>query len=250
MKRFDDRLKRFDATKLSAEKAIDLRILHAAIRKDLFEFQAVNAFENNPMVYAQAIDLNVYIKRNFAPLEERVRSIITIENQVPNIMIAAKTNLAQVLPRPFVELAIQIARGNADFLKKDLVEALKDLKDERLRAGFQLANRKAWTALSDYANWLEKDRLPKAIAEWPLGEQKYRQMLAETELLSMEPAKVLEIGMAELAREQAAFEAAAKVIDASRPAHEVFKEVKKDHPTSEGLIPDTAKTSRRFANSW
>ena len=242
LKRFDERLKRFDPAKLSATKAIDLRILHAAIRKDLFDFQAINAFEMNPMVYAQAIDVNVYIKRNFAPLEERVRSIVTIENQVPNIMIAAKTNLAQVLPKPFVELAIQIARGNAEFLKKDLVEALKDLKDERLRTAFNAANRKAWMALTDYANWLERDRLPKAIAEWPLGEQKYRQLLAETELLNMEPAKVLEIGMAELKREQASFEAAAKIIDPNRPAHEVFKDVKKDHPTPEGLIPDTAKT--------
>ena len=241
LKRFDDRLKRFDATKLSAERARDLRVLHAAVRKDLFEFQATNAFENNPMVYAQAIDVNVYIKRNFAPLEERVRSIITIENQVPNIMIAAKTNLAPVLPRPFVELAIQIARGNADFLKKDLVEALKDVKDEKLRNAFQLSNRKAWMALSEYATWLERDRLPKAIAEWPLGEQKYRQMLAETELLNMEPAKVLEIGMEELKREQASFEEAAKIIDPTRPAHEVFKDVKKDHPTPESLIPDTAK---------
>ena len=242
LKRFDERLKRFDPAKLTPDKAIDLRILHAAIRKDLFDFQATNAFENNPMIYAQAVDVNVYIKRNFAPLEDRVRSIITIENQVPNLMIAAKTNLAQVLPKPFVELAIQIARGNADFLKKDLVEALKDLKDERLRAAFNAANRKAWMALTDYANWLERDRLPKAIGEWALGEQKYRQMLAETELINMEPAKILEIGMAELKREQAAFEAAAKIIDPSRPAHEVFKDVKKDHPTPESLIADTTKT--------
>ena len=89
------------------------------------------SFENNPMIYAQAVDVNVYIKRNFAPLEERVRSIIAIENQVPNIVIAAKTNLAPGLPQPYVELAIQIARGPADFIKKDLADALKDLKDEK-----------------------------------------------------------------------------------------------------------------------
>ena len=242
LKRFDERLKRFDLTKLSPARAIDLRMLHAAIRKDLFEFQATNTFENNPMVYAQAVDVNVYIKRNFAPLEDRVRSIITIENQVPNLMIAAKTNLAQVLPRPFVELAIQIARGNAEFLKKDLVEAVKEMKDDRLRVAFNAANRKAWMALTDYANWLERDRLPKAIADWTLGEEKYRRMLAETELLDMDPAKILEIGMAELKREQAAFEEAAKIIDPNRPAHEVFRDVKKDHPTAESLIPDTAKT--------
>ncbi|MBA3715982.1 MAG: DUF885 domain-containing protein [Pyrinomonadaceae bacterium] len=193
------------------------------------------------MTYAQALDVNTFIKRNFAPLEDRARSIIQIESQAPNIIIAAKTNLAAVLPQPYVELAIEIARGAADFLKKDLVEALKELKDEKQVAAFQLSNRKASTALNDYANWLEKERLPKAVGPWQLGEEKYRRMLAETEFVDMAPAQVLEIGLAELKREQEAFAEAAKIIDPSKPAPEVFKDIQKDHPTAESLIPDTAK---------
>ncbi len=71
------------------------------------------------MVYAGALDLNIYIKRDFKPLEDRVRDIVMIEDQAANIMTAAKTNLAPVLPKPYVELAIQIANGSADFLEKD-----------------------------------------------------------------------------------------------------------------------------------
>ena len=67
------------------------------------------------MIYARAADVNVYIKRNFAPLEDRVRSIVAIESQVPNIIIAAKTNLDPVLPKPYVELAIQIAQRLGGF---------------------------------------------------------------------------------------------------------------------------------------
>ena len=242
LKRFDERLKRFDPAKLSQRAALDLRVLRAAIKKDLFEQQELAIYENNPMVYAQAVDLNVYIKRNFAPFEDRVRSIIQIESQVPNLVIAAKTNLAQVLPRPFVDLAIQIARGGAEFLKKDVAEALsKDLKDEKLIAAFQLSNRKAFTALNDYASWLERERLPQATANWALGEEKYRRFLADSELVELPPARLIEIGMAELKREQDAFAEAAKVIDPTRPAHEVFVDVKKDHPTPEKLVPDTAK---------
>ena len=174
LRRFDERLKKFDLEKLSAANAIELRVIQAAIRRDLFSIQDQDEFENNPMTYAQALDVNTYIKRDFSPLEDRVRSIIAIENQTPNVIIAAKTNLASVLPKPYVELAIQIARGNAEFLKKDLVEALKGLKDERLIGAFQLSNRKASMALLDYANWLEKEKLPKAIADWALGEEKYQ----------------------------------------------------------------------------
>ncbi|MDQ6624170.1 MAG: DUF885 domain-containing protein [Verrucomicrobiota bacterium] len=241
LKRFDERLKKFDLKKLSARQSIDLRLLQTAIRKDLFEAEAMGVFENNPMTYAQAIDVNVYIKRNFASLEDRTKSIIAIENQTPNIIIAAKTNLAPVLPQPFVELAIEIARGQADFMKKELVEALKDLKDTHLQAGFQLANRKASMALSDFANWLEKEKLPKATAPWALGEEKYHQLLAETELVDLPPEKILEIGLAELKKQQDVFAEAGEIIDPGKPALEVFKEIQKDHPTAETLIPETAK---------
>ena len=249
LKRFDKRLKEFDLAKLGPRAAVDLRILQAAVKKDLFEMVEMGSFELNPMTYAQALDVNTFIKRHFAPLEDRARSIIQIESQAPNIIIAAKTNLAAVLPQPYVELAIEIARGAADFLKKDLVEALKELKDEKQIAAFQLSNRKASTALNDYANWLEKERLPKAVGPWQLGEEKYRRMLAETEFVDMAPAQVLEIGLAELKREQEAFAEAAKIIDPSKPAPEVFKDIQKDHPTAESLIPDTAKnldTIRQF----
>ncbi|CAN5809140.1 DUF885 domain-containing protein [soil metagenome] len=241
LKRFDERLKRFDLAKLNPRAAIDLRILHAAVKKDLFEQQEIGIYENNPMTYAQALDVSVYIKRDFAPLEDRTRSIVQILSQAPNIMIAAKTNLAPVLPRPQVELAIQIARGGSDFLKKELVEALKGVKDEKLLVAFQMANRRASAALTDFASWLEKERLPKATGDWTLGAERYRRFLAETELVDIAPQRLLEIGMFELAREQEAFAAAAKIIDPSRPAHEVFAEVKKEHPTPESLVPDTAK---------
>src|SRR5947208_2426376 len=141
LRRFEDRLAKFDPAKLGARQSIDLRILQAAVKKDLFEMQDMSVFERNPMVYAGAADVNVYIKRNFAPLEDRVRSLVAIESQIPNILIAAKTNLNDVLPKPYVELAIQIARGSADFLKKDLVAAVSGLKDEQLRAAFLDANR-------------------------------------------------------------------------------------------------------------
>jgi uncharacterized protein (DUF885 family) len=241
LRRFDDRLNKFDPTKLSARQSIDLRVLQAAVKRDLFEMQDMSVFERNPMVYARAADVNVYIKRNFAPLEDRVRSLVAIESQIPNILIAARTNLNETLPRPFVELAIQIARGSADFLKKDLVAAVSGLKDEQLRAAFQEANRKAANALNDYAAWLEREKLPKASLEFTLGEEKFRRFLAQTELVDLPPQKILEIGMAQLKAEQEAFANAAKIIDPDKSPIEVFRQIQSEHPTPENLIPDVAK---------
>jgi uncharacterized protein (DUF885 family) len=241
LRRFDDRLAKFDQAKLSPRQSIDFRILQAAVKRELFEMQDMSVFERNPMVYARAGDVNVYIKRNFAPLEDRVRSLVAIESQIPNILIAARTNLDEKLPKPFVELAIQIARGSADFLKKDLVAAVSGVKDEQLRVAFQTANRKAANALSDYATWLEREKLPKATLDFALGEEKFARFLAQTELVNLPPQKVLEIGMAQLKAEQEAFAEAAKKIDPNKPAIEVFKQIQSEHPASDKLIPDISK---------
>ena len=241
LRRFDDRLAKFDPAKLDTRQSIDLRILQAAVKKDLLQMQEMSVFERNPMVYAGAADVNVYIKRNFAPLEDRVRSLVAIESQIPNILIAARTNLDDVLPKPYVEVAIQIAKGSADFLKKDLVSAVSGLKDEQLRAAFLDANRKAANALNDYAAWLQREKLPKASLDFALGEEKFRRFLAQTELVDLPPQKILEIGMAQLKAEQDAFAEAAKKIDPNKPPIEVFKQIQSEHPTPQNLIPDVAK---------
>jgi uncharacterized protein (DUF885 family) len=241
LRRFDDRLTKFDAGKLSPRQSIDLRILQAAVKKDLFEMQDMSVFERNPMVYARAADVNVYIKRNFAPLEDRVRSLVAIESQIPNILIAARTNLNDVLPKPYVELAVQIAKGSADFLKKELIAAVGNLKDEQLRVAFHEANRKAANALNDYAAWLEREKLPKASLDFALGEEKFRHFLVQTELVDLPPQKILEIGMAQLKAEQEAFTEAAKKIDPNKSPIEVFKQIQSEHPTPQNLIPDVAK---------
>jgi uncharacterized protein (DUF885 family) len=241
LRRFEDRLAKFDPEKLSSRQSIDLRILQAAVKRELFEMQDMAVFERNPMVYARAGDVNVYIKRNFAPLEDRVRSLVAIESQIPNILIAARTNLDEKLPKPFIELAIQIAKGSADFLKKDLVAAVSGLKDEQLRVAFQTANRKAANALNDYATWLEREKLPKATLDFALGEEKFARFLAQTELVDLPPQKVLEIGLTQLKAEQEAFAEAAKKIDPNKPAIEVFKQIQSEHPAPDKLIPDIAQ---------
>jgi uncharacterized protein (DUF885 family) len=241
LRRFDDRLAKFEPAKLSLRQSIDLRILQAAVKRDLFEMQDMSIFERNPMVYARAGDVNVYVKRNFAPLEDRVRSLVAIELQIPNILIAARTNLNEKLPKPFIELAIQIARGSADFLKKELVAAVSGLKDEQLRVAFETANRKAATALNDYATWLEREKLPKASVDFALGEERFRRFLAQTELVDVPPQQILVIGTAQLKAEQAAFAEAAKKIDPNKTPIEVFKQIQSEHPTPDKLIPEVAK---------
>ncbi len=221
---------------------LDRQVLQLAIQREIFSFEESREFDKNPMTYAGALDVNVYLKREFAPLPDRLRSIIATEKLAPAIFAAARENLADPLPKPKVALAILIARGGADFLQKDLVEAVRGVTDPALQKEFQTANATAATALREYADWLEKEKLPKADDSFALGEEKYRKFLAVSEgITTLSPAKILEIGLAELKREQAVFAAAAKIIDPSKAPIEVFRDIQRDHPTPESLLPDTRK---------
>jgi uncharacterized protein (DUF885 family) len=239
--RFQTQLSKIDPQTLSQRADIDRRILLAAIARELFQIEDMGIFERNPMTYARALDLNIYVKRDFKPLEDRVRDIVTIEDQTSNIITAAKTNLATVLPKPYVELAIQIANGSADFLEKDLVAAVKDLNNEPLNGAFQDANKKAAATLRDYATWLTRERLPKATADFALGTAKYQKMLSTVELVDLSPDKILALGLQKLKEEQDAFAAAAKIIDPKKKPVEVFKQIQQEHPKPDDLIPEVAK---------
>jgi uncharacterized protein (DUF885 family) len=243
LKEYEQMLSVVDTGALGEKNFYDYRILRNAIRSEIFNFETMGAYSRNPMTYAGIIDANAYIKRNFAPLEERVRSIISIENQAPQQFDYAKTNLQDSLAKPYVETAIQIARGTSSFLGNELVKALKELKNDTLLALFLASNKKAIDATNGFADWLEKEKLPKAHNHYAIGRENYQKMLLYNESISMTPEQVLEIGLVELQKEQASFNAAAKTINPNKKPVEVYNDLKADHPAAADLIPDARKTT-------
>src|SRR5579864_9313986 len=134
------KLSAIDTNSLSKRMFIDYRILRDAIRSELYTFENIHSPFTNPMEYAGAIDANTYVKRNFATPEERLKSIIAIENSAPVFFENAKANLGDSLAKPLIELAIQIAKGSASFLGNDLLVALKDIKNDSLMTAFKSSN--------------------------------------------------------------------------------------------------------------
>lgn len=241
LKEFDKKLADVDSSALNKKNYYDWLTLKLAIKNDIFGIEDLHYYTKSPMAYAGAIDVNIYIKRNFAPLEQQIKSIIAIEKEAPKIYAAAKANLEDSLSKPHTELAISIARGSASFLEKDLLVALKEVKDTALMNAFREANKKAIDAINDYASFLEKEKLPKAHNHYAIGVENYKKMLLYGEGITMSPDEILAIGVKELAKEQAAFDAAAKIINPNKKPIDVYNEMQKEHPTAATLIPDAKK---------
>ncbi len=241
LKSFEQKLSALDVHTLSPQAAYDYRILRGVIGREIFGFEQVRVHSRNPMIYAGALDVNIYIKRDFAPLDERVRSIIAILDDAPTVAAAARANLAASLPRPWIETAIEQANGAADFLTKDLVAALINMQNQTLFAEFKAANEIAIEVLRDYAQYLKDEKLPKANNDYALGRAKYAELLRLGEMVTLSPEELLEIGLRELHSKQDVFARAARMIDPNHTPVDVFKAIQKDHPTEKNLIPDTAK---------
>jgi len=241
LKDYEGQLAGLDTLTLSAKAFFDYRILQSAIKNELFSFEDLKAYSNNPMTYAQAVDINTYVKRNFAPLEDRVRSIVAVEKQIPALYVSAKANLADSLPKPFIDMAIEIAQGAAGFLGGDLLVALKDVKNDTLMNAFKASNQAAIAAINDYVHYLQSEKLPKANQHYALGEDLYRKMLLNNEMITLSPERILEIGMAELKKEQAVFNASAHIINPHKKPLDVYHDMQLEHPTADNLIPETKK---------
>jgi len=237
MKSFDAKLSALDTAGLSKQNFMDYRLLRSSIKNEIFNIEDEHIYAKNPMQYAGAIDVNTYVKRNFAPLEERVKYIISTENALPALFTAAKTNLQDSLPKPYIETAIQIAEGNKSFLKGDLLTALKELKNDSLMAAFKRSNDTAIKAYDDFVQWLTKEKLPKATNQYAIGKDNYKKMLLYSEGITMEPEQILAIGLQQLKTEQDEFNAAAKIINPNKKPIDVFHELQNDHPSADSLIP-------------
>jgi len=246
LKDFDEKMNTADTTSLSPKMFYDFRILHSAIKQEIFSFEDMAEFTKNPMTYAGAFDVSVYVKRNFAPLTDRLKSIIAIEKYAPQLYADAKANLNDTLPKPYVETAIQIAQGSASFLNGDLKIALKDVKDDTLMAAFNKVNQAAIDAINGYATWLQKEKLPKANNNYAIGKASYRKMLLYNEGITMDPDSILAMGLRELKKEQITFNAAAKTINPNKKPVDVYHDLQKEHPTAENLIPDAKKNLEKI----
>ena len=240
LERYDHAFRAVDVSGLGVSERLDLELLKLVVARERWSVEVQRNWTRNPMMYAGWMDVSFYLKRDFKPLKERVADMTGILVQAPAVFAAGRSNLGVVLPRPFVETAIDVALGTASFLEKDVLAEARKCGDPAVQGAFEKANRVAVDECRAFAEWLKKERLRVADGSFAVGRDGFAEML-RAEGVTETPEEILEMGLQELKREQARFDAAAKEIDPTRPAADVYKAIQKDHPTAAGLIEDTRR---------
>lgn len=225
---------------LTADQKFEQQLLEHWLATDLWTLETQRAPYVNPMFYANALDVSVYLKRDWKPWAERVVDMTACLSIAPQVLDAARKNLEPHLPAPFIETAVDVAEGTASFLQNEVSHEVQTVQDPAIRDRFYQVSSNAIAGLKDYAAWLKRERLPKATAAFALGTDRFAARL-KAERIDLTPREVLKFGLRELHREQERFAQAAREIDPSKPAAQVFEAIQKDHPTAEGLIRDTRR---------
>src|SRR5258708_747730 len=227
----------FDARQLDRESARDRQLLLGDINGRLLDLQSIRQWEHNPDRYSSGISGSIFVimARNFAPADQRIKSVIARERQIPGVFVAARRNLKDV-PQLYVDIAIEQIPGIIGFFEKDVPEAFKDVKDPKLLAEFRSVNAKVLDLLKQYQEFLTKEIKPKAKGDFRIGADNYRKKLLFDEAVDVPLERLLEIGMADLRRNQQAFTDVSSRIDPKKTPQQLLSELEKDHPAPDKLL--------------
>lgn len=189
----------FDAAKLSAPGRLEREILLSAIDDRLFWMDRARFPFTNPAWYINSLDPDVYLSRQYAPLERRLAAYIDYARAIPGIAAHIRTNLQTPMPRSFVERGIAGFGGYADFYRNDVPKVFAAVADPTLQKALAQADEAAAKAMDDLKSWLESERA-RANEHFALGQGLFAEMLKQTEQVNVPLGELEKIGRADLDR--------------------------------------------------
>lgn len=235
-----EELEGIDPGGFDAEMRLDYELLRQGITGERFRYAEQREHTYSPMTALFLCDVTNYIKRDYAPIEERVRSMISYERGIPQMLDQAIGLFEPPLSRPILQVAIEMTGGQAAYMRNNLPQLIaQQVTDEELMAEFEEANRAAVGAIEGYIGYL-KEQLGHAREDFAIGEAMFERMLAANELVDLPLERVLEFGWADLEANKEALIETAKLIDPNKDVREIAARIADEHPTAEGLIPETA----------
>jgi uncharacterized protein (DUF885 family) len=231
------RLDQINPAQLSSESAGDLAFLKSSLKGRLLELETLQMWRKDPNLYTSGVTESIFliIKRNFATPEERLRSVVARERQIPDALITARRNL-QNPPKIFTQIALEQMPGIIAFFRKDVPSAFQDVKDATLQAEFHRSNAAAVSAFEKFQLFLHDDLLPTSQGDFRIGAENFQQKLLDEEMVDIPLDQLLQVGYADLRRNQQRLKETAAMINPHASPHEVLAALEKDHPAPDKLL--------------
>jgi hypothetical protein len=196
-----------NAEPLEPSQRFEREYVLSVIDSDLYWLEQARAPFKNPAWYINNLDPEVYLSREYAPLEKRLAGYIGYARAIPQLTAQIRANLQTPLAKPLIERGIAGFGGFAEFFRNDVPKVFASIKDEQAQKELSEANSAAAKAMEDLKTWLVSER-KNGTDSFALGEPLYAAMLKQTERVDAPIADLEAIGRADLERNTAALKAA------------------------------------------
>jgi uncharacterized protein (DUF885 family) len=234
---YEQRVAAIPAGSLDETTRGDREMVLSNIRSTLLTLETIRPWEKNPDTYSSGMSNSAFslMERKFASPDDRLRSLIAREKQMPSRLDEARANLKNP-PHIFTEIAIEQLPGIISFFQKDVPAAFADAKDPALKSEFAQSNAAVITALSSYLAWLKSDLLAKSNGDFRIGADTFRKKLDYDEMVDLPLDKLLEIAWADIHRNQEHFKEVAKELEPNKDPRQVLEQLGSDHPAPDQLL--------------
>ncbi|MBL8636365.1 MAG: DUF885 domain-containing protein [Myxococcales bacterium] len=238
---WDARLAALDKSKLLDEERFDLQLLRHSLLTRRFVLTELPEHRRRPLAYSALASecVNQLLKRNFAPLEVRMKAAISRLRRASALIDLAPKNLDQ-LSVASVEVTLRTLPATIAFFRSDVVKAFSEIRDPALQAQLHEASSAIVSSLERFGDFLRKDGKAKASPQFALGPALFQRALFAEEMIETPTSELLQQAEAELQRLRSEFQKTAALIDPTRSAHETQTLVSQDHPKTAELIDYTA----------
>jgi uncharacterized protein (DUF885 family) len=189
----------FSDDQLDARRRFERDYLVAQIDRELFWLEVAEWPYVNPNYYSNGLDPDVYISREYAPLETRMKAFIAYARNVPQALAQAQANLRTPLARNYIKIGRRTIGGLASFYENEVAKVFAAVADSELQSEFEGANAMAIRAVKKFDAWLATQEA-NATDDFALGPEKFSLMLKMTEGVDLPLGRVDEIGKRDLER--------------------------------------------------
>ena len=217
---------------------LSYRIMELFLRRELFIFNDLKPLENNPMQHTGYLNVSGYIRRDYAPLEDRIRSATSAMKQAPDFLEVLDQALSNRISSHVVDMSVESYSGMARFYRVDLADAATGVTDPEIVTKFNQARETAAVALDSFVERL-KSRGASGPDGFAIGTKLYSGMLATGEGLDAPLSRIAAIGQANLEDNLARIKELAQSIAPGRSVSEIVDEIGRNHPQAQQLIPET-----------
>jgi Bacterial protein of unknown function (DUF885) len=197
-----------DLATMSTRQQFQREYLLSTIDNDLFWLEKAQFPFRNPAWYLDHIDPDVYLSREYAPLDVRLKGYIGYAKAIPQISQNIRANLRTPLPKAYVEYAIKNFGGFVDFYAKDVPPIFKRVRDEALQKQLVEVSAAASKSMAELRDWFMAQRKTANDTGYVLGRDLMAAMVKDADGVDAPLADIEAAGKADLQRNLDALKAA------------------------------------------